>query len=68
MDQSTQIETASIDELLATLRRLRTQFDRVLSRLRRAEHWHTVQPRIYDRVRTEYDRELDSIRAHVAGS
>jgi hypothetical protein len=66
-EQSTQIESARIDELLAAYRELQSQFDRVLERLRRAdEQKHTVQRRIYERVRAEYDRELDSIRARMS--
>ncbi len=67
MDQITPIEPARIDDLIATYRELQAQFDRVRARLRRADdNKHTVQRRIYDRVRTEYDRELDSIRARMS--
>jgi len=66
MDQSTHIEPARIDELLAAYREMQSNFDRVLDRLRRAEeNKHTVQRRIYDRVYDEYNRELDSIRARM---
>lgn len=67
MDQITSIEPARIDDLIAMYRDLQAQFDRVRDRLRRAEeNKQTVQPRIYDRVRAEYDRELDSIRARMS--
>jgi pSer/pThr/pTyr-binding forkhead associated (FHA) protein len=67
MDPMTPIEPARIDELLAAYRELQAQFDRVLERLRRAEEQRTtVNRRIYDRVRSEYDRELDSIRAKLS--
>ena len=67
MDQSTQVEPARIDDLLVAYRDLQSEFDRALARLRRAdEQKHTVQRRIYDRVRAEYDRELDAIRARMS--
>lgn len=66
MDQATELETAHIEALLCAYRDLQTQFDMVRERLRRAEdHRHTVARRIYDRVRADYDRELDSIRARL---
>jgi len=66
-DQTTHIESSSIDELLATYRDLQSQFDRVRDRVRRAEDQKSTVPRrIYDRVRSEYDRELDSIRARMS--
>ena len=67
MDPSLQIEPARIDELLAAFRELQSQFERVRECLRRAEdNRHTVPRRIYDRVRDEYDRELDSIRMRMS--
>ena len=67
MDHVTDIEPARIDDLLSAYRELQSQFDRVLEQVRRAdEHKQTVQRRIYDRVRAEYDRELDSIRARMS--
>jgi hypothetical protein len=67
MDQLMPIEPARIDDLLATYRELQAQFGQVRERLRRADdHKHTVERRIYDRVRAEYDRELDSIRARMS--
>lgn len=66
MDQATDFEPARIDDLLTAYRDLQAQFDRVLERVRRAEEQkQTVPRRIYDRVRGEYDRELDSIRARM---
>jgi hypothetical protein len=67
MDQATDIEPARIDDLLSQYRDLQSQFDRVRERVRRAEEEKTSVPRkIYDRVRAEYDRELDSIRARMS--
>jgi hypothetical protein len=66
MDQATELEPARIDELLSAYRDLQAQFDVVRERLRRAEdNRNTVPRRIYDRVRADYDRELDSIRARL---
>lgn len=67
MDQSKQDEPARIDDLLVAYRELQLQFDRVRDRQRRAEeNRHTVQRRIYDRVRGDYDRELDALRARMS--
>ena len=67
MVRSTDIEQTRIDEMLAAYRDLQSQFDRVRDRLRRAdEHKHAVNHRIFDRVRAEYNRELDSIRAKMS--
>jgi pSer/pThr/pTyr-binding forkhead associated (FHA) protein len=67
MDQATEIEATRIEELLSAYRELQSQFDQVRERLRRAEdHRQTVPRRIYDRVRADYDRELDSIRARLS--
>jgi hypothetical protein len=66
MDQATEHEAAPIEELLSAYRGLQSQFDLVRERLRRAEdNRHTVARRIYDRVRLDYDRELDAIRARL---
>jgi FHA domain len=66
MDQATELEPARIEELLSAYRDLQAQFDVVRERLRRAEdNRNTVPRRIYDRVRADYDRELDSIRARL---
>lgn len=57
---------AAVDERLAQLRDLQAQFDRVRERLRRAEEQKgTVTRRTYDKVRAEYDRELDTLRAQM---
>ncbi|HEX6791804.1 MAG TPA: FHA domain-containing protein [Candidatus Krumholzibacteria bacterium] len=67
MDQTTHAGPARIDDLIAAYRELQAQFDRARDRLRRAdENRNTVQRRIYDRVRGEYDRELDAIRARMS--
>jgi len=66
MSQTTELEPARIEELLTAYRDLQSQFDTVRERLRRAEdHRDSVQRRIYDRVRSDYDRELDAIRARL---
>ncbi len=66
MDQATELETAHIEALLGAYRDLQSQFDMVRERLRRAEdNRHTVARRIYDRVRSDYDKELDSLRARL---
>lgn len=66
MDQAPAVETARIEELLSSYRELQAQFDQVRERLRRAEdHRNTVARRIYDRVRSDYDRELDAIRLRL---
>lgn len=66
MDQASAVETARIEGLLSSYRELQEQFDQVRERLRRAEdHRHTVARRIYDRVRSDYDRELDAIRLRL---
>jgi chromosome segregation ATPase len=57
---------ATVDARLAQLRDLQAQFDRVRERLRRAEEQKgTVTRRTYDKVRAEYDRELDTLRAQM---
>lgn len=67
MAQPTDVALGHIEEILATYGDLQAQFDRVRDRLRRAdEQKHTVARRIYDRVRSEYDRELDTIRARMS--
>lgn len=66
MDQATELEPAHIEDLLSAYRDLQAQFDVVRERLRRAEdNRATVPRRIFDRVRADYDRELDSIRARL---
>ena len=66
MARSTDNEQTQIDETLSAYRDLQSQFDRARDRLRRAdEHKHTINRRIFERIRAEYDRELDSIRAKM---
>jgi pSer/pThr/pTyr-binding forkhead associated (FHA) protein len=67
MVRSTDIEQTRIEDILSRYRDLQSQFDRARERLRRAdEHKSSVNRRIFDRVRAEYDRELDSIRARMS--
>lgn len=67
MDHATELEPARIEELLGAFRELQAQFEAVRERLRRADdNRGTVPRRIYDRVRSDYDRELDSIRARLS--
>ncbi|HXV14657.1 MAG TPA: hypothetical protein VEC56_10685, partial [Candidatus Krumholzibacteria bacterium] len=55
-----------VDETLARYRDLQAQFDRVRDRLRKAEEQKTtVSRRTFDKVRAEYDRELDALRAKM---
>ncbi len=62
----TETPNASVDTRLLQLRELQEQFDRVRERLRRAEEQKTtVSRRTYDKVRAEYDRELDALRAQM---
>jgi len=67
MTDTTDITLERIDETLARYRELQSQFERVRDRLRMAEeHRHTVNRRVYERVRNDYDRELDAIRASMS--
>jgi FHA domain len=66
MPGPTDIEQGRIDETLAAYRELQQRFDRVRDRLRLAEqHRQSVNRRVYDKVRAEYDRELDALRASM---
>jgi hypothetical protein len=57
---------APVDETLARYRDLQSQFERLRDRLRRAEeHKTTVSRRTFDKVRAEYDRDLDALRAQM---
>jgi FHA domain len=59
-------ETTKLDERLSEFRDLQAQFEQTRDRLRRAEaQKNTVNRRVYERVRAEYDRELDSLRAKM---
>lgn len=63
---TTGTSNTTVDARLAQLRDLQAQFDRVRERLRRAEEQKgTVNRRTYDKVRAEYDRELDTLRAQM---
>ncbi len=67
MAGNAEIDQSRIDETLSAYRELQSQFERVRDRLRLAEeNRHTVNRRIYEKVRGEYDRELDSIRAKMS--
>jgi hypothetical protein len=58
--------SAPVDETLARYRELQTEFERLRDRLRRAEeHKSTVSRRTFDKVRAEYDRDLDALRAQM---
>ncbi len=55
-----------VDETLARFRDIQAQFERVRDRLRKAEEQKsTVSRRTFDKVRAEYDRELDALRAKM---
>jgi hypothetical protein len=63
---TTDTPSVRVDETLARFRDLQTQFERVRDRLRRAEEQKsTVSRRTFDKVRAEYDRELDALRAKM---
>ncbi len=64
---TTDMTSVRVDETLARFRELQTQFERVRDRLRRAEEQkNTVSRRTFDKVRAEYDRELDALRAKMS--
>ncbi len=63
---TTDTPSVRVDETLARFRELQSQFERVRDRLRRAEEEKTtVSRRTFDKVRAEYDRELDALRAKM---
>ena len=63
---TTDTPSVRVDETLARFRDLQSQFDRVRDRLRKAEEQKgTVSRRTFDKVRGEYDRELDALRAKM---
>lgn len=67
MAGNTDTEQSRIDETLSAYRELQSQFERVRDQLRLAEeNRHTVNRRIYEKVRAEYDRELDALRAKMS--
>jgi hypothetical protein len=67
MGHPTDVEQVRVEGVLSAYRDLQAQFDRVRDRLRKAEEQKTtVSRRIFDRVRAEYDRELDAIRAKMS--
>ena len=64
---TTDTPSVRVDETLARFRELQGQFERVRDRLRRAEEQkNTVSRRTFDKVRAEYDRELDALRAKMS--
>lgn len=63
---TTDTPSMRVDETLGRFRELQAQFERVRDRLRRAEEQKTtVSRRTFDKVRAEYDRELDALRAQM---
>ena len=63
---TTDTPSVRVDETLTRFRDLQAQFERVRDRLRRAEEQKsTVSRRTFDKVRAEYDRELDALRAKL---
>jgi hypothetical protein len=61
------VDANRIEETLSAFRDLQAHFDLLRDLLRRADaQKHTVSRRVYERVRAEYDRELDSIRARMS--
>lgn len=63
---TTDTPSMRVDETLGRFRELQAQFERVRDRLRRAEEQKsTVNRRTFDKVRAEYDRELDALRAQM---
>ncbi len=63
---TTDTPSVRVDETLARFRELQSQFERVRDRLRKAEEQKTtVSRRTFDKVRAEYDRELDALRAKM---
>ena len=66
MTQTPNPDAKGIDERLSEYRELLSQFEAVRDRLRRAEEERqTVPRRVYDKVRAEYDRQLDALRARM---
>ena len=58
--------SGSLEERLKEYRELLSQFEMVRDRLRRAdEERGSVPRRVYEKVRTEYDRQLDALRAKM---
>lgn len=63
---TTDTPSVHVDETLARFRDLQAQFGRVRERLLRAEEQkNTVSRRTFDKVRAEYGRELDALRAKL---
>ncbi len=58
--------SGSLEERLKEYRELLSQFEMVRDRLRRAdEERGSVPRRVYEKVRAEYDRQLDALRAKM---
>lgn len=56
-----------IDDRLAEYRALLAQFETMRNRVRRTEEERQSVPRrVYEKVRAEYDRELDALRARMS--
>ncbi|HEU4366284.1 MAG TPA: FHA domain-containing protein [Candidatus Krumholzibacteria bacterium] len=66
MTQTPNQDARGIDERLSDYRELLSQFEAVRARLRRAEEEReTVPRRVYEKVRAEYDHQLDALRARM---
>lgn len=66
MTQTPNPDARGINERLADYRELLSQFEAVRARLRRAEEERqTVPRRVYEKVRAEYDHQLDALRARM---
>ena len=66
MTQMPNPDNHAIDERLSEYRELLAQFEAVRGRLRRAEEERqTVPRRVYEKVRAEYDRQLDALRGRM---
>ncbi|HEX5131008.1 MAG TPA: FHA domain-containing protein [Candidatus Krumholzibacteria bacterium] len=66
MDQIQNMGGADVDARLSEYRELLAQFEAMRDRLRRAEEQRQSVPRrVYDRVRAEYDREMDALRSRM---
>ncbi len=66
MAAKTNGDKAGLDQRLAELRELQAEFDSTRERLQRAEEEKSTVPRrVYERVRAEYDRQLDALRAKM---
>ncbi|MDH4036830.1 MAG: FHA domain-containing protein [Candidatus Krumholzibacteria bacterium] len=66
MSQTPKQDSPNLDERLNEYRELLSQFEAVRDRLRRAEEERgSVPRRVYDKVRAEYDHQLDALRGQM---